>query len=246
VALTKGGPGAPSVIGWRNGRLETHGEGRIGSPPESGGNVIALGQQGYASELVDELRQSGVVVLQPFGRIEGTLKIGGQRASGNSLLFTLQNVGIVTDFEKFKVETDGQGKFQFEQVPAGEGQIVRLIKMREGAWMHSHNTTANVEPGKTTVVNLGDNGALIRSRARVGSITNADNEPLTISGNLNMKMEQMPSFGTPAEYRVYQQTPEYKARMAQYKYFGVTVNPDGSFQVDSVPSGEYKLMLSAY
>ena len=112
--------------------------------------------------------------------------------------------------------------------------------------MHSHNTTVTVEPGKTTVVNLGDSGALIRGRARVGTITNADNEPLTISGNLNTKMERMPSFGTPAEYRAYQQTPEYKARMAQHKYFGVLVNPDGSFQVDSVPSGEYTLMLNAF
>jgi hypothetical protein len=253
VALTKSGVGGPSIM-WHSGKLQSGGNGKVvttdssgkfnlGAPPENGANVVAVGEQGFASATVEQVRDNGVIVLQPFGRLEGTLKIAGQPSTGSWVLFTLQNLGVSTDFEKYKAETDDQGKFQIERVPAGEGQLVRLIKTSEMSWAHSHSTTVNVEPGKTTVVNLGDSGGLIRGRARVQNPP--EDQPLTISGSLSSTMPTPPSFSSAAEFRAFQSTPDWKARIAQAKHFTVIVNGDGSFLVDSVPPGDYTLMLRA-
>jgi len=256
VALTKEGFGSGSSVQWRKGRFETYANGApmvitdasgkfaIGSPPETGGNVLALGETGFASASVEQIRASGILVLQPFGQVEGVLKSGGQPASGSELLFSLQTIGVMTDFDNFKVETDDQGKFKFEKLPGGEGQIVRLIKTSPNSWAHSHATSVTVEPGQTVFVTLGDSGAQIKGHVRLETPP-AEGEPLTITGMLNTSMGKPPVFNSPAEAQAFYQTPEWRALMKQQKYFALVVNPDGSFLIDSVPAGSYTLRLNA-
>jgi hypothetical protein len=256
VTLTKEGFGGPS-ISWRGGKLVRNGGGpavvttdsdgkfTVGPPPESGGIVVALGESGFASASAEEVRSSGILMLQAFGQVEGTFAIGGQPVSGRELMFTLQNVGIMTDFDKFKVTTDDDGKFKFEKVPAGEGQLVRLIKTTPNSWMHSHTTTVNVQPGQTTYVNLGDAGAVIRGRVRLETPPTGDDEPLTITGNLHTVMDTPPSFSSPEQANAFYKSPEWMARMKQQKYFAVLVNADGSFVLDSIPPGSYALNMNA-
>lgn len=255
VALTKAGFGGSS-ISWRGGKLSKNGSGpplvvtssegkfTVGPPPESGGFVVALGESGFGSATVEEVRGSGILMLQPFGQVEGTFTIAGQPVSGRELMFTLQNLGIMTDFDKFKVATDDDGKFKFEKVPAGEGQLVRLIKTSPNSWMHSHNTTVTVQPGQTTYVNLGDSGAVIKGRVRLETPP-SDDEPLTITGSLHTVMDKPPSFGSPDEASAFYKSPEWMARMKQQKYFAVLVNADGSFVLDSIPPGSYALNMNA-
>ena len=150
----------------------------------------------------------------------------------------------MTDFQKFKVETDDDGKFKFEKIPPGEGQLVRLVKTTQNSWMHSHNTTVKVEPGQTTFVNLGDSGAVIRGRARLDTPPSPDDEPLTIGGSLNTAMN-MPGFSSPSDRQAFYQSAEWRAQMKLQKHFAIVVNADGSFMVDSVPPGSYSLTLSA-
>jgi hypothetical protein len=255
VALTKEGFGAPNSVYWRGGKFEKQGgsaqlvmtdaDGKfaLNSPPESGGLVVALGEIGFGSSTVEQVRESGILMLQPFGQIEGVLKIAGQPAPGREILFSLQNLGVMTDFQKFKVETDDDGKFKFEKIPPGEGQLVRLIKTTPNSWMHSHNTTVRVEPGQTTFVNLGDSGAVIRGRARLDTPP-AEGEPMTIGGSLNTAMNR-PPFASSSDAQAFYQTPEWRAQMKLQKHFAIVVNADGTFMVDSVPPGSYSLTLSA-
>jgi hypothetical protein len=201
---------------------------------ERGGNVIALAETGFACVTLAQVRDTGVIVLQPFGRIEGTLKIGGQPAAGRYLQLTVHNPCVMMPLDGFKVETDAEGKFQIEKVPAGQGQLDRIIRVGEFGWSHNYGTSVNVEAGRTTTIYLGDNGGVIRGRARVQNPP--VDQPLSISGNLESKFPAPPPGGSPAELR---------ARMTQSRGFPVSVNPDGSFLVDSVPAGDYNLSLRA-
>src|SRR5262249_40993079 len=140
--------------------------------------------------------------------------------------------------QKYKVETDDEGKFKFEKLPPGEGELVRLVKTTPNSWMHSQNTSVKIEPGQTTFVTLGESGAVIQDRARLESPPK-DGESLTISGSLNIVMESR-NFGSPAETQAFYRSAEWRA-----KHFAVLVNPDGTFTVDSVPPGSYSLTLSA-
>jgi hypothetical protein len=223
---------------------DASGQFTLDSVPETGGKAIATGEAGFGVAPVEQVRSTGVLILQPYGQIEGVLKIAGIGAAGKELFFNLNNIGVSTDFNDFKTETDDQGQFKFNKVPPGEGQIVRLIKTSDHSWLHSHNTTVTVQPGQTTYVTLGDSGAIIRGLARLSGVP-TDGEPLRISGSLNSKLPTPPSFNSPAESQAFFASAEWKARTKASKYFGVAVANDGSFLVDSVPPGTYNLHLSA-
>ena len=235
-----GGPNGGKIV-----ITDASGQFLLDSPPESGGKAIAVTESGFGMASVEQVRSSGVLILQAYGQIEGVLKIGGVGAAGRELLFSLLNtVGISTDFNDFKTQTDDQGQFKIEKVPAGEGQIVRLIKTTPNSWMHSHNTTVTVQPGQTTYLNLGDSGAVLRGFARLPNAA-TDSELIIISGSLSTKMPDHPPFSSPAESQAYFGSDEWKARVKASQHFGIAIGDDGSFLVDSVPPGTYNLQLSA-
>jgi len=247
VALASGGPSGINSLSIQNGRL--HGGGydtkivtsdaagrfTLQSPPEIGGTVVAAAESGFASSTVEQVRASGALVLQGFGQIEGVLTIGGAPAADRELLFTLQNIGVSTDFSSSRSLTDEQGRFKFSKIPAGEGQIVRLIKMSPNSWLHSQSTTVTVQAGQTTFITLGDSGALIRGKARLETPP-AQDEQFAIRGTLSSAVTPPAAFNSPVEARAF-----FSAR----KSIGILVNPDGSFVVDSVPPGTYTLSLTA-
>src|SRR5437763_7201578 len=122
-----------------------------------------------------------MVVLSGNEKIEGDFKTTTTPVAGRNFMFTLPNVGVSTDL---RATTDEQGKFKLDKVPAGEGQIVRLVSIGPNSWMHSHNTSVTVQPGQTTVVTLGDSGAVIQGRASLETPPN-DGEKINISGRLS-------------------------------------------------------------
>jgi hypothetical protein len=258
VALTSssGGPGSQRATLIR-GRLaasgseskivttDAAGQFTLPSPLESGGLVVAACESGFASAPVQQVRDSGRLVLQPYGRIEGTFKIGGQPAAGQEFLLSMMNSGIRVDWSGYKTQTDEQGRFSFSKVPPGPAQVVRLIKTSSGAWMHSHSTEVMVEPGKTLQLNLGDSGAIIQGRARLQTPPE-NGEQITLGGSLNTSLPPAPAaFNSPEEARAFFSSPEWAALRKTQKYFGVVVNPDGSFVVDSIPAGTYGLQINA-
>jgi hypothetical protein len=201
---------------------DSQGQFTLGSPPETGGTVVAVGELGFASARVDQVRANPTLILQPFGRIEGTLKIGGQPGAGKDLYFSMDSSGINTDFNGYKTTTDDQGKFSFEKIPPGTGDIVRLIQTSPNSWTHSDRTSVTVQPGQTTQITLGDSGAVLKGTIRLETPL-ADGEIPNIQGALSLQMPSTPSF----------------------KYYAITVSPDGSFSVDDVAPGTYSLKIMA-
>src|SRR5262249_32846644 len=146
VAITQGGGNLGNRPRLRAGRLEIFGDPSnlvttdangaftFDSPPETGGKIFAASANGYGSATVDEVRASGRVVLQDYGQIEGSIKIAGAPAPDQDFLFTMSSSGIDMDFNNFKVTTDADGRFKFTKLPAGEGEVVRLIRTAPNSW----------------------------------------------------------------------------------------------------------------
>jgi protocatechuate 3,4-dioxygenase beta subunit len=224
---------------------DAEGKFKLGSPPESGGLVIATAESGFARATVDEVRNTGRLALQEFGRIEGTIRNSGSPASGQEVMFSLMNIGISPDWETARASSDAEGKFKFEKLPPGEGQLVRLIKTSPNSWMHSHSTIVQIEPGQTTRVNFGDEGAVIKGQVRM-EVPPGEGEEISFSGSLHTKRPDLShNFATPEEANAFYQSAAWKEQMKQMKHFGVAVNADGSFSVDSIPPGDYTLSVSA-
>ncbi len=215
----------------------------LGSPPESGGMVMAVGEAGFACVPVDQVRSSSTVVLQPFGRIVGTMKSGGQPAVSKGLIVTFNMPGVGSDWDAYKRTTDDQGNFTFENVPPGDVKIQRLIPNGENSWSYSDATDVTVKPGETTQVSLGDNGAVLVGRIRFDNpLTNAG--ALSFAGNLSGQMPSQPSFNSPAEAQAFYNSPEWKALMKLHKNYAVEMRPDGTFTVDDVAPGVYSMNIS--
>ncbi len=226
---------------------ETDSEGRfkIPSPPEKG-LVVAAADAGFGQAEISEVRSSKALALQAWGRIEGTLKIGGQPGVGKDLFFTLPVRGISTDFNGFKVTTDEQGAFTMEKIPPGEGSIVRLIKTSANSWTHSDGTAVTVKSGETTQITLGDKGAVLVGRIRY-AVQPTNETPITIQGNVSSSapMPAAPKFNTSAEAQAYYNTPEMQALMRQRKNYSIEMRDGGVFTADNVVPGKYSLNITA-
>lgn len=215
---------------------------KLASAPDKG-LVVAAGEAGFARVPVEQLKGNTTIRLEAWGRIEGTLKIGGEPGVGKDLIFTMQIPGIGTDFNAYKSTTDAQGKFTIEKVPPGEGAIERLIKTSANSSSYSDNTTVQVKAGETTKVSLGDNGAVIAGRYRYTfQLTNEP--PLHIEAQLNSQMPTMPKFNSSAEAQAFFNTPEWKAAAKQQKNYALELLPNGGFTADNVAPGNYSLTIT--
>jgi len=256
VAVTLGGSaGMPLQL--RRGRLSSYDNDRkivttdaggnfaLPSPPESGGMVVAVAESGFATAPVDQVRASGRLVLLDFGRIEGTIKVGGSPTAGAEFTVTLNKAGVSLDWNDYRKVSDEQGRFVFDRVPAGEHSVVRLIKQGNNSWSHSHATPVTVVPGQTAQVTFGESGAVINGRVRL-EIPPADGETIFFGGNLaTARPDPKLNFSTSAEAKAYFESPEWQAHTRQQQRFGVTFNADGTLTIDSVPPGNYTLSVTA-
>lgn len=256
VALTRRGGTPGNQVRLRAGRLEIYGDQSriattdadgaftLNSPPESGGGVFAAGGNGYGSTTVEEVRASAKVILQDSGQIEGSLNIGGAPAPGQEFYFTMSGLGIDTDFTNFKVTTDAEGRFKFTKLPAGEGEVVRLIRTMPNSWTHSYKTNVTVVAGQTTYISLGDSGALLKGTARL-QLPWPEDEKLVMSGSLHTKRFDVPSFSSPEESSAFFASADWQAHVRSRQVYAVAVADDGSFSIDSVPPGSYTLDINA-
>jgi hypothetical protein len=213
---------------------------QIPSPPEDA-LVVAAADPGFGSAPLAQVRAQGSLVLQPYGRIEGVMRIGGEPASGKELLFQLP--GIITA-SSYMVTTDDQGRFTFDQVPPGKCAIVRRVMTTPKSWTYSHSTDVMVEPGKTTRVTLGNTGAVLRGTVRFETPP-TDTQDVTISGRLSQPdLQTLPGL-SPEEMNDLVQSPEWRSQVQNQKRYAALVGPDGSLVLDSIPPGNYTLSVTA-
>jgi hypothetical protein len=254
VAIGSGMPGGVLIL--RNGRLEhpgrqgqvvisgAAGEFILPSPPETG-TVIAAQEEGFGSAPVQQVRDSGRLVLQAFGRIEGTYTRNGQPVAGQEFTVSMRDPPITLDWGKTKAATDENGHFAFDRLPPGTGQVIRLEKTSANSWSHSYGADVTILPGQTTQVALGDSGATLKGRMRFESPP-AEGEKLSLQGRLSTALPPLPGGMTAEERSAYYQTPEGKARIRQVKTFVVNIADDGSWNADSVPPGTYWINVTAW
>ncbi|MFM2295698.1 MAG: Thiol-disulfide oxidoreductase ResA [Verrucomicrobiota bacterium] len=202
--------------GSRVATTDEQGKFALSSPPEDG-TVVASGDAGFGTTTIAQLRATGVVVVQGFGRIEGVLRVGGQPLAGEIIRYSSDLKNVYYDSGSgMGAKTDEQGKFTLEKIPAGTGSLVRLVQSSANSWTHSHKISVTVEAGKTTQVTLGESGAVVRGTVRF-EVQPEDISALRINGSVL-------GSGDNGGYHF-------------------NVKPDGTFSVDSVPPGEHHISV---
>ena len=253
VAISSGPP--VGMVTLKNARLvdlgrqgkvvttDAAGQFALPSPPETG-TVMAAEEKGFGFASVQQVRDSGRLVLQAFGRIEGTYSRGGQPVAGQEFTLSMGDPGISLDWGQYRTSTDENGRFTIDRVPPGAGQVVRLVSTSPNSLTHSYGADVTVLPGQTAQVALGDSGATLTGRIRFESPP-TEGEKLSLQGSLSTVMPPMPGGMSAEEARAYFQSPERKARVQQLKHFAISIADDGSWNVDSIPPGTYRLNITA-
>lgn len=125
--------------------------------------VVAVAPQGYVETTPAVLAGNPTMVLQPWGRLEGTFEVDGKPVSNISLAFKLDHDDYTTfaaDFTGYQVKTDASGGFVFAQVPPGHHQLAQVYEINATpglngkAWTATTLTNVDISPGETTTVNV--------------------------------------------------------------------------------------------
>ena len=221
--------------------------GRFRLPPECDpGTIVVAHDRGYAEIRPADLISSGVVTLRRWGRVEGRVLAGTKPVAGQTIW--VQRCGHPSGdspraFWMNEVITDADGRFVCDRVVAGRLVVDRVFPAGDGqVAVNGLETAIEVREGQVTRIRLGGPG-----RALVGRFEVPRDLGLLIDwtkARVSL-VPKAPHIGFPGDgpmweiYKTFLNSDEGRA----YGRDNVPVGRDGSFQIESVPPGDYQLII---
>jgi len=244
--------------------VRTDSDGRFTLPPqETPHNVLVVHEQGFAMASTKEPAQLADIRLQPWGRIEGTVRIGTTPAAG-------RKVGVNMDeaagplarqaMHSCSAVTDADGRFIMERVLPGDGLLGYEARPSGttgplgGPPTLSHVARVEVVSGRTTQVALGGTGRPIVGRVKLSPEVAAKGK-VRWNNAFNWVSPRSPSLPMPESIK--RQGPKQRSAWRKawlkskggaayqdaYRKYALVVKPDGTFRVDDVTAGTYTVYL---
>jgi len=147
--------GQLTAYGNRAATYVTDANGAFSCKPVYGMKAIAVGSSnGLIVVNLESFATNSTITLPPFGKITGTLK----RTSGPGTNETLDVTFAGSDRPSINMwlptDTDNQGRFTFDRVPAGHLQISYRIPVGKNGWRGEPLQEVDVQPGQTLEVKI--------------------------------------------------------------------------------------------
>ena len=249
--------GRPDPIGLAPGmRTESGPDGRFSFPaPDERAAVVVLHDFGFAQKDVEILDRAPDLTLEPWARIEGTLRVGGKPGAGESVdLEDSRSIllGAHCQHWGYEAEADARGYFLIERVmPTDSATVERRIPTRLGRLAAIKTPPFAINPGETARVELGGTGRPVVGRLAGPDGAGASADFADTRGTLSLKLPEIPrpvgfEFWDARRQQdfmaTYWKSPEGRARRQQARTFAFRVSPDGGFRVEDVPPGDYELV----
>lgn len=201
--------------------------------------VVATHEKGFAVAKVDQFPATVTLDLEPWGRIDGVLRVGSkpganQRVTLESLVPAYRPPALDV---RLSALADTEGKFSFPTVPPGE---YRISHVPTGIPFGSQYTVAAVRAGETAKVMLGGMGRPVIGHVVIAGL---DSQPdwSHVVHTLVLKLPdaQVPSRADLEAYNAWAQTEEGRNRLRSQRQYGFRIEADGSFRVEDVQAGTY-------
>jgi thiol-disulfide isomerase/thioredoxin/protocatechuate 3,4-dioxygenase beta subunit len=221
------------------------------------GRILALHEKGYAVVATTGFHPGDTIRLIPWSRVEGTFRPGGKARPRVLVSIEAIRPRMAPDSRdrlvfELQATTDESGRFVFDHVPARQFRIAA-----HAAYGHAAEKIIQVEPGKTVLVQLADDGPGVRGRANLSSVI-AANPPAP-----GLKFDTSTSWVRVVRVRPRPEAPEGVDRADWDRQFESVVegtaskdltiptsaadlNPDGSFTFDALAPGTYMLLVDIH
>ena len=202
-------------------------------PPGNPFLLIAMGDAGYSDASSEEFAKCGKLVLRPWGKIEGEVRIGRQPAPDQQVEFQpapFERGGRSYVFVNgYTTLTDQRGRFTFDRVVPGPGIARRYVTNTAAplalpAW--GWQEPVDVKPNQTVRVQIGGKGRPVLGR-------------VVIDGN-----PEVPVDWTKNQPVVIQLPVDEREDPLGGRRFSSHIDKDGRFRVEDVPPGNYVLEVT--
>jgi thiol-disulfide isomerase/thioredoxin len=246
---------------------ETGPDGRYAGLRETGPqSMTVVHDAGFAYRSPAEIAISHDVTLEPWGRVQGVVRLGKNAGSGLvvgasvvrpavgpwSKSSNRADLMVRRYFTQTKADTEG--RFVLDRVVPGQAKVYRLLPREGGGFLLTHSVDADVPPGGTAEVALGGTGRpvvgrftgpdgtvpIVRFRDTTGLLLIRDplpRKPGNASASARREQERQVRFRTIAERQALERL---------NKDFGLEIAPDGTFHADDVPPGRYQFSLAHF
>ncbi|HXG47194.1 MAG TPA: TlpA disulfide reductase family protein, partial [Methylomirabilota bacterium] len=230
-------------------------------------------EKGYAEVKVSALATNERVVLQPWGRVTGVLRVGPKvepdhRVVLGSWYYMYEEGERQGPPVSVQLSTtpDDEGRFTFDRVPPGERKVELEYKIDGrryyGGSPRSHGVPVDVKPGQTTEVRLGGTGRSIVGRVRVvGAPQDAvdwqrDTHSISLitpslslpspsfAGNVSEQERQRAFQEYERRRRKLYQSEEGRELDRRRRTYALLFDTNGTFRAHHIPPGHYALNMT--
>jgi RNA polymerase sigma factor (sigma-70 family) len=214
---------------------------------------------GFADADEKTLAHSSPLAVEPWGRIEGTVKIGTRPAAGVQIRLSETDnrwdpEAAMPVTQSQQLNTDARGHYAFERVIPARLSVSRIFTLERSSFHVGTGSarTVTVKPARTTWVDLGGAG-----RPVVGRFVLPAGIPASaIFPYYNQTLERIrPEPPYPAILSgkdregwltKWLATAEGEAYSSTECIFDTNVRPDGHFRIEDVPAGKYRLQAEVH
>ncbi len=231
-------------------RMDTEADGRFSFSPQAGPfTVVVVSDRGVA--MVDDVSLPGSrdVTIQPWARIEGTVRVGARPGVGQAVVAIAQRWPGARGPEFLSIShgvAANDGRFVIDRVVPGPVEVGRS----DPFWSHLVPTEAAA--GRTASVTIGGAGRPVVGRVvpPAGMVENLD---LTrAQGRLELVLpppypEEFPTWDAQrkqAWWSDFRATDAGRDYFRRHNRYSIAVAANGTFRAEDVPAGLYQLIIT--
>jgi len=214
--------------------------------------IAARHATGFAAARVRDLRASGKIQLQPWGRVEGVLPSATNGIERVSIRWPL-NWNSMSDPARLTYSTviDRKGKFVFTNLPAGDYVLYRQPHIiMNSPTVESHQLRLQLAAGETKKITYAFGGRSVVGHLDSNGDVDWQNDGHVLVAKVGEPPPAAPSYSDFIEAKdfekardAYNDSPAVREYERKRQQFQLLCTRDGDFTIDDVPPGTYELQI---